>query len=582
MFSAFLHLGVEQVMGCIIDMERIDLDIFNYKLLQKEFIAFDIETTGLSPIRDRIIELGAVLFNNGKKVKTFSSLVNCGVDISNDAESVNGITKEMIKNAPNEYEVFSNLIKFLGEAMQGKIIMCAHNASFDFGFLYNTFLRLGMKSDIKYVDTLSLSRKYIKDVENYQQRTLEEYLGLKNEMAHRAVYDAENCGEILSFILEKTNDEFEAETIKYQKSIPLENELEVCAFIQNCIASKGADINNLRFIRVSNNYVNAMCLYSFLTFKFSNKGNYIVVKSDYTSNLKLPIESAIEREGGTGYTRVYFSSPFDLEPLSLYFYDSFMSCYNSMMEYISLNDNRLKEVQKYIIMMTSISKEKVNSILDNVKHKNYAPLEVKLTPKITRDLVKICGVDERTPIDKIKNRYDRYKGYDEGSEYWYQGEIERKKGNYEKALALFDKARYFGYLYPVLYNSYAITYRQMKDYCNEIAVLDEAISVLPDVGFQTRQDKAIQLLYAKQEKERISEEKLKAKISKKPIENKATKTKEKRGRAIIKMTDDGTVLAEYETVTAASNENCISPKSIRDAAKGVQKHAGGFCWKYKD
>lgn len=569
-------------MGCVIDMERIDLDIFNYKLLQKEFVAFDIETTGLSPTRDRIIELGAVLFNNGKKVKTFSSLVNCGVDISNDAESVNGITKEMIRNAPNEYEVFSNLIKFLGEAMQGKIIMCAHNASFDFGFLYNTFLRLGIKSDIKYVDTLSLSRKYIKDVENYQQRTLEEYLGLKNEMAHRAVYDAENCGEILSFILEKTNDEFEAETIKYQKSIPLENELEVCAFIQNCIASKGADINNLRFIRVSNNYVNAMCLYSFLTFKFSNKGNYIVVKTDHTSNLKLPMESAIEREGGTGYTRVYFSSPFDLEPLSLYFYDSFMSCYNSMMEYISLNDNRLKEVQKYIIMMTSISKEKVNSILDNVKHKNYAPLEVKLTPKITRDLVKICGVDERTPIDNIKNRYDRDKGYDEGSEYWYQGEIERKKGNYEKALALFDKARYFGYLYPVLYNSYAMTYRQMKDYCNEIAVLDEAISVLPDVGFQTRQDKAIQLLYTKQEKERISEEKLKAKISKKPIENKSSKTKEKRGRAIIKMTDDGTVLAEYETVTAASNENCISPKSIRDAAKGVQKHAGGFCWKYKD
>lgn len=569
-------------MGCVIDMERIDLDIFNYKLLQKEFVAFDIETTGLSPTRDRIIELGAVLFNNGKKVKTFSSLVNCGVDISNDAESVNGITKEMIRNAPNEYEVFSNLIKFLGEAMQGKIIMCAHNASFDFGFLYNTFLRLGIKSDIKYVDTLSLSRKYIKDVENYQQRTLEEYLGLKNEMVHRAVYDAENCGEILSFILEKTNDEFEAETLKYQKSIPLENELEVCAFIQNCIASKGADINNLRFIRVSNNYVNAMCLYSFLTFKFSNKGNYIVVKTDHTSNLKLPMESAIEREGGTGYTRVYFSSPFDLEPLSLYFYDSFMSCYNSMMEYISLNDNRLKEVQKYIIMMTSISKEKVNSILDNVKHKNYAPLEVKLTPKITRDLVKICGVDERTPIDNIKNRYDRDKGYDKGSEYWYQGEIERKKGNYEKALALFDKARYFGYLYPVLYNSYAMTYRQMKDYCNEIAVLDEAISVLPDVGFQTRQDKAIQLLYTKQEKERISEEKLKAKISKKPIENKSPKTKEKRGRAIIKMTDDGTVLAEYETVTAASNENCISPKSIRDAAKGVQKHAGGFCWKYKD
>lgn len=569
-------------MGCVIDMERIDLDIFNYKLLQKEFVAFDIETTGLSPTRDRIIELGAVLFNNGKKVKTFSSLVNCGVDISNDAESVNGITKEMIRNAPNEYEVFSNLIKFLGEAMQGKIIMCAHNASFDFGFLYNTFLRLGIKSDIKYIDTLSLSRKYIKDVENYQQRTLEEYLGLKNEMAHRAVYDAENCGEILSFILEKTNDDFEAETLKYQKSIPLENELEVCAFIQNCIASKGADINNLRFIRVSNNYVNAMCLYSFLTFKFSNKGNYIVVKTDHTSNLKLPMESAIEREGGTGYTRVYFSSPFDLEPLSLYFYDSFMSCYNSMMEYISLNDNRLKEVQKYIIMMTSISKEKVNSILDNVKHKNYAPLEVKLTPKITRDLVKICGVDERTPIDNIKNRYDRDKGYDEGSEYWYQGEIERKKGNYEKALALFDKARYFGYLYPVLYNSYAMTYRQMKDYCNEIAVLDEAISVLPDVGFQTRQDKAIQLLYAKQEKERISEEKLKAKKSKKPIENKSPKTKEKRGRAIIKMTDDGTVLAEYETVTAASNENFISPKSIRDAAKGVQKHAGGFCWKYKN
>ena len=53
-------------------------------------------------------------------------------------------------------------------------------------------------------------------------------------------------------------------------------------------------------------------------------------------------------------------------------------------------------------------------------------------------------------------------------------------------------------------------------------------------------------------------------------------------RSIIQMDDDGNIIKIYESVTLASNEVGVSPKSIRDAAKGVQKHAGGFVWKYKD
>ena len=182
--------------------KKVSFDDAVIESLTQQFIAFDIETTGLSPTNDRIVELGAVLFCNGEPVRQFTTLVNPGIPIPASATAVNHITNRMLSSAPTEQEAYPQLIEFLGDALQGEIIMCAHNASFDFNFLCNTLSRLGYNATIKYVDTLHLSRKYIFGLPDYKQSTLEQHFGLTNPTAHRASTDAENCGKILCHILD--------------------------------------------------------------------------------------------------------------------------------------------------------------------------------------------------------------------------------------------------------------------------------------------------------------------------------------------------------------------------------------------
>lgn len=131
-----------------------------------------METTGLSASSDRIIEIGAIIFENGQIVNTFGTLVKSEVPISPGASAVNHITNDMLRNAPNEREVFSALVAFLGDALNGQTAICAHNAPFDMGFLKAALSRLGYNSTIYYVDTLSLARKLIKGSPNYKQETL--------------------------------------------------------------------------------------------------------------------------------------------------------------------------------------------------------------------------------------------------------------------------------------------------------------------------------------------------------------------------------------------------------------------------
>ena len=89
--------------------------------------------------------------------------------------------------------------------------------------------------------------------------------------------------------------------------------------------------------------------------------------------------------------------------------------------------------------------------------------------------VEIHPINTRCPLSQIKNLHDWDAGFDAGFKYWEKGDAERKAGNIEKAIELFDKARYNGYFAPALYTSYAMAYRKLKDLDNEIAILDEAI-----------------------------------------------------------------------------------------------------------
>lgn len=171
------------------------------KQLEKRFIAFDVETTGLNPREERIIELGAVLFENGLAVSKFNTLVNANVEVSDFISNLTHITNEMLEDQPNEEEAYRMFQEFMKEALKGEIMICAHNARFDMSFLKETFDRLNLEGLIYYVDTLQLSRKYIHGPYNYKQGTIANYLNIKNENAHRAYDDAYVCGQILNHIL---------------------------------------------------------------------------------------------------------------------------------------------------------------------------------------------------------------------------------------------------------------------------------------------------------------------------------------------------------------------------------------------
>lgn len=191
-------------------------------------------------------------------------------------------------------------------------------------------------------------------------------------------------------------------------------------------------------------------------------------------------------------------------------------------------------------------------------------------------------------FDNNGDEYDDEDEGDEGFEYWRLGERERKVGQFEKALELFDKARAAGYDCPVLYSSYAMIYRKCKDYEKEIAISEEAIAHLDAFHadhFRYRKERASQLLLASQQKEALAQQKeqeraVKVAERQRKKEEAAAKPKQPCGRPIMQCSDDGTVIKIFESVAAAAAEAGVSTKCIRDAANGRQKHAGGFCWKY--
>ncbi len=206
--TTFISLNIDPAAaspGSRLRANPVRLDDTVRDSLRRSFIAFDVETTGLDPVSDRIVELGAVFFRDGQPQSTFSRLVDPGMDIPPETTAINHITNEMLRAAPPEEAVYPELIRFLGDALYGRILMCAHNGKFDFSFLTNTFMRLGLPGTlIRYADTLALSRQYLPSLPNHRQGTVEKYFGLSNRSAHRASADAEICGQILLGILDMT------------------------------------------------------------------------------------------------------------------------------------------------------------------------------------------------------------------------------------------------------------------------------------------------------------------------------------------------------------------------------------------
>jgi len=159
--------------------------------LNTEYIVFDIETTGLSQKKNKIIEIGAVKVKDGEEIDRFSEFINPEEPIPYSIEQLTSITDEMVMHAPTVDVILPKFLKFCGDD-----IVVAHNAAFDTGFIKKNAKDLGMKFDNTIMDTMTLSHVLLPELGKFTLDRVCKALNVKNEHHHRAVDDANATAKI--------------------------------------------------------------------------------------------------------------------------------------------------------------------------------------------------------------------------------------------------------------------------------------------------------------------------------------------------------------------------------------------------
>ena len=152
-----------------------------------EFTAIDLETTGLSPMFDSIIELAAIRYRGGVAVETYQQLVNPGFCIDDFVTELTGITGEMLERAPSLKETLPGFIDFIGND-----VLVGHNVNFDINFLYDNCVELGLPPcSNDYIDTMRIAKRMYKEWPDYRLDTMISELALDTRILHRGVNDAQ-------------------------------------------------------------------------------------------------------------------------------------------------------------------------------------------------------------------------------------------------------------------------------------------------------------------------------------------------------------------------------------------------------
>ena len=192
--------GVEAYFQNDVD-ERVSVHGPGTLPLRGEYIAFDLETTGLDPRSDAVIEIGAVRMRDGQVVDKFSSFAWPGHPLSPKTVSLTSITDEMLKGAPRPEQAVDAFLDWAGDTP-----LVAHNAEFDTGFIRAYCRRAGRNFDPMYIDTLILAQYLCPKLNNHKLDTVANHLELPPFHHHRACDDAQVCGDILFRLLPRLEE----------------------------------------------------------------------------------------------------------------------------------------------------------------------------------------------------------------------------------------------------------------------------------------------------------------------------------------------------------------------------------------
>ena len=162
------------------------------KVYKSRYVAFDLETTGLNPVNNAIVEIGAVMVENGVVTKEFHQLINPGCPMPPSASAVNHITDDMLSGQPAIHQVLPSFLSFVGDD-----ILAAHNAAFDIKFIAQACMRNRFRIPLGFFDTMALAR-YWPESEDKKLISLCDAAGVEIETAHRALDDSRAGAGLIS------------------------------------------------------------------------------------------------------------------------------------------------------------------------------------------------------------------------------------------------------------------------------------------------------------------------------------------------------------------------------------------------
>ena len=166
-----------------------------------EYVAFDLETTGLSSQKDEIIEIGAVRMQGGKELERFQTFVNPRRRLEQKIVELTGITDAMLADAPSIETVLPEFLEFVGDR-----VLVAHNADFDTGFIREACRKRGLPYGFTSVDTLILSQNLLPHLNKFKLDVVSNALSLPDFNHHRAGDDAVTCGLIFHKLTDKLRE----------------------------------------------------------------------------------------------------------------------------------------------------------------------------------------------------------------------------------------------------------------------------------------------------------------------------------------------------------------------------------------
>ena len=208
----------------------------NYKGDNKNtFVVFDVETTGFSPIDDRIIEMGAVKIQDGKVIDNFSEFTDPGFHIPYRITELTTIDDATVAGCPSFDNILDKFMDFCKDS-----VLVAHNAEFDISFIKSSMHRMGIHFDYEYIDTLELSRFLLPDLKKHKLDVLTSMFNINLENHHRAIDDATATGFVFLKLLDLLKEQncLDLDALSKIKSKNYYNVHKVSMFAKNLTGLK--------------------------------------------------------------------------------------------------------------------------------------------------------------------------------------------------------------------------------------------------------------------------------------------------------------------------------------------------------